>query len=189
MNTDDLIKIKTKKTNLPVSNFFKNRFSPRVFSSKIPKDKDIKTIFEAVKFTPSSYNRQPWFFYLAKNGSKRFLKLINCLMSGNDWANNVPILILACYINPDEKGDNNYAQYDLGQAVATLVYQAQILGYYTHQIAGFYKEKLLDLVEKNQHPHVLITLGKIGDYQKAEKRLVKIDSQPPIRKQILYQII
>jgi len=95
-------------------------------------------------------------------------------------------LILACYIEEDQYGKNAYAQYDLGQAVSALVYQAQILGYYTHQMAGFDKEKAKKLVDKNHTPFVLIALGKIGDYEKADKKIVEKDKTPKERKEKWY---
>ncbi len=189
MDTQTIIKKRTYQTNLPVSDFFKNRFSPTVFSNKEVNKNDLNTIFEAVRFTPSSYNRQPWYFYVVKNGSEKFNQFVELLSPGNEWAANASLLILACYINEDNYGFNDYAQYDLGQAMATLVYQSQILDYYTHQMAGFNKEKAKQYVNKNHTPWVMIALGKIGDYSKAPEQLVKRDSQPKPRKEKVYEII
>lgn len=190
MKTQDLIKIKTEKTNLPINQIFKNRFSPRVFSQEKVKEKDLEIIFEAVKFTPSSYNLQPWYFYVAKKGTKSFEFLSSTLMAGNEWAKEAPILILGCYIPKSSYGKNYYAQYDLGQAVVTLVYQAQDLGYYTHQMGGFDRQKAEKLVkDKNLIPWVMIAMGKIGNYEKASQKLVEIDSKKPERKNKIFEII
>lgn len=189
MDTQTIIKTRSYQGNLPISDIFKNRFSPLVFSNQLPNDKDLITIFEAVKLTPSSYNSQPWFFYISKKGTNSFLNFSELLMQGNDWAKKVPILILACYIEKDEKGINQYAQYDLGQAVATLTYQAQALNYYTHQMAGFDKDKAKKLVESNHQPWVMIALGKIGDYQKAPEKLIEKDLKQKPRKKTIYKIL
>lgn len=189
MKNQDLIQIRSYKTNLPVNPIFKNRFSPRVFDQSKLNSKDLEIIFEAVRFTPSSYNLQPWYFYVAKNGTSFFEKLSQTLMSGNQWAKKAPVLILGCFLEESSYGKNYYAQYDLGQAVATLIYQAQDLGYYTHQIAGFDHQKAKQLVEdKNHIPWVIIALGRLGDYQKADKKLVEFDSQLKQRKEKIYQI-
>ncbi|MFN4213022.1 MAG: nitroreductase family protein [Microgenomates group bacterium] len=186
----ELFKIKESKTNLPINPIFKKRFSPRFFSKEEVKEEDLKIIFEAVRFTASSYNRQPWFFYLAKKGTKSFAKLASLLMEGNLWAKEAAILILACYINEDEYGKNSYAQYDLGQAVATLVYQAQDLGYFSHQMAGFDKEKAKELVkDKNHIPWVMIALGRLGDYEKASQDLIKRDFKKVERKTDIFLIL
>ncbi|MCS6956598.1 MAG: nitroreductase family protein [Patescibacteria group bacterium] len=190
MKTQEIINLKTSKTNIPINKIFKNRFSPRVFSNNDVLDKDLEIIFEAVRFSPSSYNLQPWYFYVAKKNSSFFERICSILMEGNKWAEKAPVLIIACYIKDSKYGENHYAQYDLGQAVATLVYQAQDLGYYTHQMAGFNHNKAKELVkDKNHIPWVVIALGKIGDYQKADEKLVKIDNYKPQRKERIFEII
>ncbi len=183
MTTAEIVKIKTKKTAYSVASFFKKRFSPRVFAQDQVRPDHLKTIFEAVRFSPSSYNRQPWFFYYAFQGSAGFAKLASLLNAGNQWAGQAPLLILACYLKKDQYGENSYAQYDLGQAVAALVYQAQILGYYTHQLAGFDKKKAEKLVKENYCPWVIIAMGKLGDYQLADQSLVAKDNHPYKRKE------
>lgn len=189
MKTQDIIDLRKYKSEKNVLDFFLSRFSPRVFLSEEVPNSDLETILEAARFSPSSYNRQPWFFYVAKNGSSFFEKLSETLVEGNFWAKKAPVLILACYIEKDQYGKNEYAQYDLGQAVSALVYQAQILGYYTHQMAGFDKEKTKKLVDKNYTPFVLIALGKIGNYEKAPKKIVEMDKAPKERKDKWYQFI
>jgi nitroreductase len=189
MKTQEIIKLRVYKSDKKVSHVFLNRFSPRVFSDEEISNSDMKIILTAARFSPSSYNRQPWFFYIGKKGTSGFEKLSQILIEGNFWAKVAPVLILACYIENDEYGKNAYAQYDLGQAVSALVYQAQILGYYTHQMAGFDRNKAQKLVDKNHTPFVLIALGKIGDYEKASKKLVEMDKTPKERKEIWYQFI
>lgn len=118
-----------------------------------------------------------------------FEKLSETLMPGNVWAKQAPLLILACYIEESPFGKNTYAQYDLGQAVATLVYQAQMLGIYSRQMAGFDKQKAKELVKDPSHqPFVLIALGRIGDYEKAPKEISEKDSKPRTRKEKIYEI-
>ncbi|GIW64389.1 MAG: hypothetical protein KatS3mg092_0322 [Patescibacteria group bacterium] len=189
MKTQDILKIKENKTNLNITPFFKQRFSPRVFSSEQVSDNDLKIIFEAVRWTPSSFNQQPWYFYVAKKGSQGFDKLSSLLVDGNFWAKEAPILILGCFIKNGQYGENYYAQYDLGQAVATLVYQAQILGYYSHQMAGFDHEKAKTLVDENYTPWVMIAMGRLGDYEKAPQAIITMDEKPPQRKDKVYEII
>jgi nitroreductase len=186
MKTQAIIDLRKYKSEKNVSDFFLSRFSPRVFSSQEVPNYDLEIILEAARFSPSSYNRQPWFFYVAKKGSSGFNKISETLIEGNFWAKDAPVLILACYIEKDKYGKNDYAQYDLGQAVSALIYQAQILGYYTHQMAGFDKEKAKNLVEKSHTPFVL---GKIGDYEKADPKIVEMDKEKKERKEEFYRLI
>jgi len=189
MKTQAIINLRKYKSDKNVSDFFLSRFSPRVFLSEEVPNSDLEIILEAARFSPSSYNRQPWFFYVGKKGSSGFEELSQTLVEGNFWAKEAPVLILACYIKVDKYGKNEYAQYDLGQAVSAFVYQAQILGYYTHQMAGFDKEKAKGLVDKNHTPFVLIALGKIGDYEKADEKIVEMDKTPKERKNEYYRLI
>lgn len=188
MKRQDLIEIKENKTSLPIADVFKKRFSPRIFSNEKINEEDLKIILEAARWTPSSYNRQPWYFYLAFKESSFFNQLTSLLSYGNEWAKQAPALILACYLENDEMGKNDKAQYDLGQAVITLVYQAQILGYYSHQIGGFDAEKAKSLVNANHIPFVLIALGKIGEYENRNEPWINWDLKPPQRKDHWYEI-
>ncbi len=189
--TNDILKIKKKNLKAEINPILKARFSPRVFSKEPIKEEDLERIFEAARWTPSSWNRQPWFFYIAKKGSHSFKLLCKTLVEGNEWAKEAPLLILACYIKEDEMGENEYAQYDLGQAVSYLVFQAQELGYYSRQMSGFDREKAKRLLNlpKNQEPFVLVAVGKLGDYSKAEEKWAKKDLKPAKRKERIYKII
>lgn len=189
ISIEEILKIKNRKTK-KINSLIAKRFSRRIFFSK-PMDKNyLEKIFEAGRGSAPSYNRQPWFFYGALQGNQIFEKLASILLEGNAWAKNAPFLILACYIKEDELVESKYAQYDLGQAVFSLVFRAQELGYYTHQIAGFGKKKAKKLLKlpENHKPWVLIALGKIGDYSRAEKSLVKKDYELSIRKAQVYKI-
>jgi nitroreductase len=191
ITTREVIEIKKKDLKAEINPTLKARFSPRVFSKDPISEEDLKKIFEAARWAPSSYNRQPWFFYVAKRGTKAFEKLTTTLMEGNFWAKGAPLLILACYIKEDEMGENKYAQYDLGQAVFSLVFQAQELGIYSHQIAGFDKKAAKELLNlpKEHEPWVLIAMGRLGDYSKAEEKWVKKDLKPARRKDKVYKIL
>lgn len=154
-----------KDTPLSIHPLLKKRYSPYAFSNEPVTEKDCKYLFEAARWAPSSYNRQPWFYYYAHQDKAGFEKLAQTLTDGNAWARTVPLLILGCYIKADEKGENPYAQYDLGQATFSLCVQAQELGYYMHQMGGFDKKKATELLHlpSNHTPHVMIAIGKISD--------------------------
>ncbi len=189
---DKILKIKDKQEAHPVAEFFLKRFSPRSFSSKKIPVADLETVFAAVRWTPSSYNRQPWYFYVAEEGSSSYKKILSTLSDSNKvWVQTVPVLILACYIAKDEYGQNSYAQYDLGQSVATLVYQAQILGLYSHQMAGFDKKKVSELLSlpEDHKPWVVIALGYLGSYDNLPEEVLSKELLPPKRKDQIYTVL
>lgn len=191
ITTQQVSDLKKPQLKADVINVLKKRFSPRVFSDEKVGDDGINSLVEAARWTPSSNNRQPWFFYISQRGSQNFQKILNCLSESNYWAKNSSHLIIGCYLDEDEKGKNNYAQYDLGQAVMGLVIQAQSLGYHTHQMGGFNKELVKESlnIKTPCYPWVLIAVGKIGDYSKADQILIDKDNKERKRKEIISQKI
>lgn len=189
ITTQNIIDLKKPKLSTDIINVLKDRFSPRVYSDKEVVSKDLDSMIEAAHWSPSAMNNQPWFFYIAKKGSPGFKILINSLGDRNYWAKKAPVLILACYIKEDKFGE--YGQYDLGQAVFSLVIQARSLGYHSRQMADFNKEQVKnDLkIQNSFFPWVIIAIGKIGDYTKADVTSIKKDNLDRKRKETISQEI
>ena len=131
---------------LPV---FHERWSPRSFAEKEVSRETLKKIFEAVRWTASAHNEQPWRFLVGLRGTETWEKIYASLMESHQkWAAKAPVLILAVAANKFEHGDrpNRFAFYDLGSAVAHLTLQASALGLGTHQMAGYDTEKARGLL-------------------------------------------
>lgn len=160
----------TQNTTMLILPLLNSRFSPREFLHEPVSQEHCELLFEAARWSPSSYNRQPWFYYYAMQETTGFEKLAKSLVEGNAWAKKASLLILGCYIDSDERGKNSYAQYDLGQSTFSLVIQAQFLGYYSHQMGGFDKKKVKTLLQLHpEHiPHVIIAIGKLNDMDKKD---------------------
>lgn len=183
MDIDEIKKIRKPKNKYPIIDSIRERFSPRFFSSKEVKQEDLKIILEAARLTPSAYNFQPWFFYYTLKKEKAFEKITTCIPNKHHWSSTAPLYILACSEQGEE--ETGYELYDLGQAVISLVLQAQSLGYYARQIGNFERDKVKKILSlpKNHNPFVVIVIGKIGDYTKASSEIVEMDSKPAIRKE------
>jgi nitroreductase len=120
-----------------------HRWSPRSFSDREVSPADLKTIFEAVRWTPSSFNEQPWRYFVGTRGSETYQKIFESLGEPNKlWARSAPVLTLnAAKTTFSHNGSPNaVALYDLGASGATLVYQATALGLFTHQMAGYNRD-------------------------------------------------
>ena len=52
-------------TEYPVNDLVRNRWSPRAFSPKAIAAEDLRSLFEAARWAPSSNNEQPWAFIVA----------------------------------------------------------------------------------------------------------------------------
>ena len=69
----------TQKIN-PV---FVNRWSPRGMSGEELNDEDLMALFEAARWSPPSYNNQPWRFIYAKRNTESWNRLFDLLVEGN----------------------------------------------------------------------------------------------------------
>jgi len=145
-----------------------HRWSPRAFADREVSAGDLRKIFEAVRWAPSSYNEQPWRFIVGVRGSAAHDKIYSSLIGFNkSWAGKAPVLILGVASTKfSHNGSaNGYAVYDLGAATALLTLQAAALGLATHQMAGFDHEvarQALEIPETYALGSV-IALGYQGD--------------------------
>jgi nitroreductase len=117
-----------------------NRWSARSFADRDVSTADLKKLFEAARWAPSSYNEQPWRFLVGTRNSITYKKIFDALMPFNQgWAGKAPVLILGAAKTKFSHNDspNGFAFYDLGAASAYLVLQAAALGLSTHQMAGY----------------------------------------------------
>jgi nitroreductase len=116
------------------------RWSPRAFADRDVNTADLKKLFEAARWAPSSFNEQPWRFLVGTRNSITYKKIFDALMPFNQgWAGQAPVLILgAAKTKFSHNGSpNGFAFYDLGAASAYLALQATALGLSAHQMAGY----------------------------------------------------
>jgi nitroreductase len=129
------------------------RWSPLSFDSREVKPDDLKRVFEAARWAPSSYNEQPWRFIVGQHGSDTFQRIVSTLTAGNQaWATRAPALILSVAKRTFSRNNapNHHALFDLGAASAMITLQATALGLATHQMAGFDHDvarKILEIPE------------------------------------------
>lgn len=117
-----------------------NRWSPRSFASRDVSPEDLMKVFEAARWTASSYNEQPWRYLVGTRGSETYKKIFSTLIGFNQgWAGSAPVLILGVASTKFSHNGtpNGYALHDLGAASSYLTLQASELGLKTHQMAGF----------------------------------------------------
>jgi len=116
------------------------RWSPRSFADREVSPADLRRVFEAARWTASSYNEQPWRFIVGPRNSAAYKKIFSTLVSANQaWAAAAPVLILGVASTKfaHNGSENRVALYDLGAAASYLTLQAAALGLATHQMAGY----------------------------------------------------
>lgn len=165
-----------------------DRFSPRAYNTQAIEPEKLQRIFEAARWTASANNFQPWFFLVGLKGDEVYDEIFNSLVEFNQlWAVNAPVLILALAKTTNPKGEpNNYAAYDLGQAVAMLALQAKSEGVYIHQMGGF---NSTDVANKLEIPAefeatVAIAMGYLGDAEILHPNLLKLEQTPRSRRPV-----
>jgi nitroreductase len=123
---------------------FHERWSPRSFSDRPVSTESLRKVFEAARWTASSYNEQPWRFLLGRRGDETYQKIFDSLSESNrKWAGAVPVLILGMTNTRSSRDGqlNRVALFDLGAASSYLTLEATALGLATHQMGGFDPEK------------------------------------------------
>jgi nitroreductase len=128
----------------PIEAIFLERWSPRAFTGEPIPDADLKTIFEAARWAPSSFNAQPWRFLYAKRDAPAFPRFLGLLVQGNQiWAKNAAVLAILVSekaLHPPGKSESapsHTHSLDAGAAWAYLALEASILGYAAHGMIGF----------------------------------------------------
>lgn len=144
----------------------KQRYSPRIFSKQELTDKDINRLFEAIRWSASCYNWQPWRFIYAHKGSEGYDKIMDCLSEFNQkWAVNAPFLMLAAYKEKTPEGKENFhALHDLGLSLGNLTVQAEYMGLGLHHMAGvdWKKAQKVFNVPEGFHISTAIAVGYYG---------------------------
>ena len=114
-----------------------NRWSPRSFAPDRLSAEEIASLFEGARWSPSSFNGQPWLFLYETDGPDRPVFDSVLMPRNRQWAAKAPLLgfIFANTRTPDGR-EPRTAQFDTGAAWMALALQAQALGIYTHAMAG-----------------------------------------------------
>ncbi|GAA4272006.1 nitroreductase family protein [Aquimarina gracilis] len=135
--------IKEKDTKFDILPILKERYSPRIFADTPMSELELRTLFEAGRWAPSSYNRQPWRIVWGIKGSETYNRILECLSDFNkSWATNAPALLLNAFKKTTDEGEENFhALHDLGLFMGNVTAQAQHLGIALHQMAGVNYEK------------------------------------------------
>lgn len=163
----------------PIHDLLAERWSPDSFDSKPVSASDLRSLFEAARWAPSSYNEQPWRYIVAtKDNLDDFNRLLSCLDEGNQkWAKTAPVLALAVVNRKFSRNgkDNRAATHDLGLATANLAFEATSRNLVVHQMIGIIPEKARDLyaIPEDSEAWTALAIG----YSGAEELNVKTNNR------------
>ena len=135
----------------PIHEFLAERWSPYAFGDRTVSQSDLCSLFEAARWSASSYNEQPWSYIVAtKEEPDHFQQLLSCLVEGNQfWAKDAPVLALGIASHKFARNgeDNRSAIHDLGLATGNLVVEATARGLCVHQMIGILPDKAREIFD------------------------------------------
>jgi nitroreductase len=178
---------KFSNNQYPIHDLLRSRWSPRAFDSRLVEEEKLLSLFEAARWAPSGGNLQPWAFIIATiDDPEEHAKMVSLLGERNRlWAQYAPALILTL-ANTERLGGkkNPWAYYDLGQAVANMVMQANAMGLSARQMGGFDAAKAREVYEValEYEPVTVIAVGYMGEAEALPEDMRDAERNPRSRK-------
>jgi nitroreductase len=180
---------KTADTVVPVHPLLSERWSPRGFDrDHRVGDDEVAALLEAARWAPSAGNSQPWRFLVTRRGEQAHGRLFAALHPGNqEWAGAAGALVLVAAETTAEGGKPQpFALYDTGQAVASLITQAQAHGLATHQMGGFDSAEIRRAfgMDDSLTPVVVVAVGRADPDAELPGRLAARETAPRTRRPV-----
>lgn len=165
----------------------RNRWSPRAFLDRPVPGDHLRLVLEAASWAPSSYNEQPWRFFVGQNGDETYQKIFASLGDFNKtWAKHAPVLLLSVAKKAfSSSGEpNRFALHDAGAAWTTLALAATALGLHTHGMGGFDPDaaRASLAVPEEFEIGAAIALGYFGDHAKLDGAMLEREAMARKRK-------
>ncbi|MHC5010008.1 MAG: nitroreductase family protein [Planctomycetota bacterium] len=179
---------KAASTAHPIHDLMARRWSPRAFDARSVPPDVLRSVLEAARWAPSSFNAQPWHFIVAtKDAPEDFARLLACLVEGNQgWARHAPVLLFsAARLDFERNGKpNRHAWHDVGLATENLMLQATAHGLVTHAMAGYHADVARETlgIPEGFEPVAAIALGYPGDPSRLPDPLRAAEAAPRTRK-------
>ena len=179
---------KRASTDFPIHELLAERWSPYGFEDRPVAEADLHSLLEAARWAASSYNEQPWSFFVAtREEPVEFERLLSCLVEPNQaWAKAAPVLLL-CVVDLRFKRndkDNRAAVHDLGLAAGNLLVEATARGLSVHQMIGILPDKAREVFGIPEHSEAwtAMAIGYKADPATLPDALKERDLAPRKRK-------
>jgi len=152
----------------PIEPIFLDRWSPRAMSGESIPDEELKTLFEAARWAPSTYNEQEWRFLYAKRDTPHWETFFSLLVEANQtWCTQGAVLIVVLSHKVFERNGkpNPVHTFDTGAAFENLALQGGQMNLVVHGMAGFDRSKARALlnVPDDYEVEAMIVIGRPGN--------------------------
>lgn len=164
--------IQDRRPDHPVHPLFTQRWSPRAFTGEPISESELFCLLEAGRWAPSAYNAQPWRFIYARRDTPAWLPILETLVEFNQgWAKNAAALVViasveqAQFPGSDAAEPNPWNSFDAGAAWASIAFQATLLNWSTHAMAGFEARELADAIRlpSGYAIQAVVAVGRRGE--------------------------
>ena len=180
INASWFSKPETRKTEYTVNKIFTDRWSSRAMSGEQMSDKELRTLFEAAKWAPSSFNSQPWVLHYAKRGTKGWDKLFGLMVEFNQlWAKDAAALVVIVSKNTHDGNPSRTHSFDTGAAWQNLALQGSMNGFVVHGMSGFDfgKAKTALNLSDDYTVEAMAAIGKPGSKTRLPEGLQKMEAK------------
>jgi nitroreductase len=174
----------------PIHELIARRWSPYAFADRPVSVDDLRSLFEAARWAPSSYNEQPWSYIVAtRDDADNFARVLSCLVEGNQaWARAAPVLAIGCtslFFRLNGK-PNAAAIHDLGLAAGNLCLEATARGLFVHQMIGILPDKARAVfhIPEGVQPVTALAIGYAADPDAEPEPFKTRDQTPRSRKRL-----
>lgn len=166
---------KHREPTYRVEPIFVERWSARAMSGEALDPDDFMPLFEAARWAPSSFNRQPWRFFYATRGGEHWETFLGLLVEGNRaWARRAALLIVVASVTRTDEGKpiDTHALVT-GMATQNLLLQGSRMGLVVHAMRGFDKERAhVELrLPDEMEAHAMIAVGRPGSVEELSEKL------------------
>jgi nitroreductase len=183
---------KHRKPNCEIQPFILNRWSPRSMTGEEMSDEELMPLFEAARWSPSSYNAQPWRFLYAKRNTPHWDTFFHLMVPGNQgWAKQAACLVVVISKKTFEHNGkpSHTHSFDTGSAWMGLALEACARRYVVHGMEGFDYEqarKKLNIPDDYQ-VEAMVAIGKHAPVEQLPEELQK--KEFPSQRRPLAEII
>lgn len=158
-----------RQTDSGLAGMFLHRWSPRAFDGAAMPAEDLRTILDAGRWAPSSFNYQPWrFLYATRDDTENWARFVDLLIPFNAvWAKEAAALLVIVSettMGAPDKPSHSHS-FDAGAAWAGMALQAHLLGYHAHAMVGMDMDKARSqlVISEGFRIEAAVAIGRIGD--------------------------
>lgn len=152
-----------RKPDHPIHPLILNRWSPRAMTGEKISDEEIRCLFEAARWAPSSSNNQPWRFLYAKRETEYWDSFYELLVEFNkQWCLNAALLGIMISRTTFERNNKPSVTHalDTGAAWENICIEGTSRDLVVHGMEGFDYAKAKKMIPEGYEVHAMFAVGR-----------------------------